>query len=188
MDDDHRGRPVGGTAGAEREDDDVRLAVAGDTEAFERLYRAHVARVYALAVRLVDREWADDLTQEVFIRAWSKLATFRGQARFGTWLHRLAVNLILTRRTSLRSRQGREVAGDDVVGLAAAPRAARPGTRLDLESAVRTLPTRAREVFVLYDVEGYSHEEIANLMNVTVGTSKSQLHRARMLMREYLER
>lgn len=188
MDDDHRGRPVGGTAAADREDDDVRLAVAGDTEAFERLYRAHVGRVYALAVRLVDREWADDLTQEVFIRAWSKLATFRGQARFGTWLHRLAVNLILTRRGTLRSRQSREAGGDDIVGLVASPRAASPGVRLDLESAVRTLPERAREVFVLYDVEGYSHEEIANLMDVTIGTSKSQLHRARMLMRAYLER
>lgn len=188
MDDDHRGRPVGGTAATEGEDDDVRLAVAGDTEAFERLYRAHVGRVYALAVRLVDREWADDLTQEVFFRAWRKLSTFRGQARFGTWLHRLAVNLILTRRGTLRNRQSREAGGDDVVGLAVSPRSASPGIRLDLESAVRTLPKRAREVFVLYDVEGYSHEEIANLMDVTVGTSKSQLHRARMLMREYLER
>lgn len=184
----HHGRPVSGTVAAEQELDDVRRAVAGDTEAFERLYRAHVGRVYALAVRLVDEEWAEDLTQEVFIRAWRKLDSFGGRARFGTWLHRLAVNLILTRRGTLRSRQRRQVGGDDVVGLAAAPRRENPAARLDIEAAVRTLPERAREVFVLYDVEGFSHEEIAGLMQVSVGTSKSQLHRARMLMREYLER
>ena len=179
---------MGGTATVERERDDVQKAVAGDTRAFERLYRAHVGRIYALAVRLVDEEWADDLTQEVFIRAWDKLGTFRGRARFGTWLHRLAVNLILSRRGPLRNRQSRQVGGDDVVGLAAAPKLASPGARLDLEAAVRTLPDRAREVFVLFDVEGYSHEEIAELTGVSVGTSKSQLHRARVLMREYLER
>jgi RNA polymerase sigma-70 factor (ECF subfamily) len=184
----HPGRPVGGTAVAERvqEQDDVRRAVDGDAEAFERLYRSHVGRVYALAVRLVDAERADDLTQEVFIRAWNKLASFRGKARFGTWLHRLAVNLILSRRETLKARDGRRGGGDDVVARAASPRRESPGMRMDLEAAVRSLPQRAREVFVLYDVEGYSHEEIANLMEVSVGTSKSQLHRARMLMREYL--
>jgi len=181
-------RDVGGSSVKDRDLEDVRRATAGDTRAFERLYRAHVARVYALAVRLVDREWADDLTQEVFIRAWDKLPSFRGEAKFGTWLHRLAVNLILTRRETIRGRQAYHVGGDDVVGRASAPRHAPPGTRIDLDAALRTLPDRARQVFVLYDVEGYTHEEIAGLMDVTVGTSKSQLHRARMLMREYLER
>jgi RNA polymerase sigma-70 factor (ECF subfamily) len=179
---------VGGTVTLEREQDDVRNAMAGDARAFERLYRSHVARVYALAVRLVDEDWAEDLTQEVFIRAWDKLSTFGGRARFGTWLHRLAVNLILSRRGTLRNRQNRRAGGDDVVGLQAAPKLANPLVRLDLEAAVRMLPDRAREVFVLYDVEGYSHEEIAELTGVSVGTSKSQLHRARMIMREYLER
>jgi RNA polymerase sigma-70 factor, ECF subfamily len=183
----HPGRPVGGTVVAEKEQDDVRRAMDGDAEAFERLYRAHVGRVYALAVRLVDADRAEDLTQEVFIRAWNKLGTFRGEARFGTWLHRLAVNLILSRRGTMKTRDGRRAGGDDVVALAASPRRETPGMRLDIEAAVRTLPARAREVFVLYDVEGYSHEEIAGLMDVSVGTSKSQLHRARMLMREYLE-
>ena len=187
----HPGRPVGGTVvveqDQERERRDVLKAVEGDAEAFERLYRAHVGRVYALAVRLVDRDRAEDLTQEVFIRAWNKLGTFRGQSRFGTWLHRLAVNFILSRRDTFKFRDSRRAGGDDVVALAASPRREVPGMRLDIEAAMRTLPTRAREVFVLYDVEGYSHEEIAGLMNVTVGTSKSQLHRARMLMREYLE-
>lgn len=189
----HPGRPVGGTVVAEQAQDqererrDVRRAVEGDAEAFERLYRAHVGRVYALAVRLVDRDRAEDLTQEVFIRAWNKLGTFRGQSRFGTWLHRLAVNFILSRRDKFKYRDGRRAGGDEVVALAASPRREVAGMRLDIEAAMRTLPARAREVFVLYDVEGYSHEEIAGLMNVTVGTSKSQLHRARMLMREYLE-
>ncbi|MEX2467979.1 MAG: sigma-70 family RNA polymerase sigma factor [Gemmatimonadota bacterium] len=178
---------MGGTVVAGQEHGDVRRAVDGDGEAFERLYRSHVDRVYALAVRLVDAERAEDLTQEVFIRAWNKLGTFRGQARFGTWLHRLAVNLILSRRGTLRNREKRRGGGEDVVALAASPRRDMPCTRLDLETAVRMLPDRAREVFVLYDVEGYSHEEIANLMKVSIGTSKSQLHRARMLMREYLE-
>jgi len=179
---------VGPTAAAQLDDNDVERAVGGDQAAFERLYRAHVGRVYALAVRLVDEDAADDLTQEVFVRAWTKLGTFRGQARFGTWLHRLAVNLILTRRASLRNRQGRHVAGDDVVDRMPAVRLATPGVALDVEAALRRLPERAREVFVLFDVEGYTHEEIARLMDVTVGTSKSQLHRARMLMRDLLER
>ncbi|MDZ7780186.1 MAG: sigma-70 family RNA polymerase sigma factor [Gemmatimonadota bacterium] len=179
---------MGATAVTEREEDDVRRAVEGDTRAFERLYRAHVGRVYALALRLIGEEWAEDLTQEVFIRAWRKLGTFAGRARFGTWLHRLAVNLIITRRNTLRGRQAKHGGGDEVVALAAEPRPGHPGARLDLEAAMRTLPARAREVFVLYDVEGYTHEEISELMGVSVGTSKSQLHRARMLMREYLER
>lgn len=182
------GRQVGGTLKVDGERDDVRRAVAGDPRAFERLYRSHVGRVYALAVRLVDEEWAEDLTQEVFIRAWDKLSTFGGRARFGTWLHRLAVNLILSRRGTLRNRERRKAGGDDVIGLAAAPKLASPLARLDLEAAVRMLPDRAREVFVLFDVEGYSHEEIAELTGVTVGTSKSQLHRARMMMREFLNR
>lgn len=170
----HTGRPVGGTAAAEQEQHDVRRAVDGDAEAFERLYRTHVGRVYALAVRMVDCERAEDLTQEVFIRAWDKLGTFREKARFGTWLHRLAVNLIISRRTQLKARDGRNGGGDEVIALAANPRRDTPGMRMDLEAAMRALPERAREVFVLYDVEGYSHEEIATLMSVTVGTSKSQ--------------
>lgn len=177
---------MGSRADACLDEDDVRCAAGGDQAAFERLYRAHVGRVYALAVRMVDEEAAEDLTQEVFVRAWTKLRSFRGQSRFGTWLHRLAVNLILTRRATLRARQSRQVGGDEVVsGLPGRP-GAPAGTALDVESALRRLPPRARDVFVLYDVEGYTHEEIAGMMQVSVGTSKSQLHRARLLMREYL--
>jgi RNA polymerase sigma-70 factor (ECF subfamily) len=164
---------------------DAARAAGGDQDAFERLYRGHVGRVYALAVRLAGVGEADDLTQEVFIRAWSKLGTFKGEAQFGTWLHRLAVNHILSRRTVLKKREERH-AGETLLERIFAPRQKTPGTRLDLEAALRMLPRRAREVFVLYDVEGYGHDEIAAALGVSVGTSKSQLHRARMLLREQL--
>jgi RNA polymerase sigma-70 factor (ECF subfamily) len=165
---------------------DVARAAAGDQDAFERLYRGHVGRVYALALRLAGQGEAEDLTQEVFIRAWSKLATFKGESQFGTWLHRLAVNHILSRRAVLKKREERHAFGETLLERVLAPRQKPPGARLDLEAALRMLPRRAREVFVLYDVEGYGHDEIAATLGVSVGTSKSQLHRARMLLREQL--
>ena len=165
---------------------EVQRAAAGDHAAFERLYHDHVGRIYSLAYRMAGEEQAEDMTQEVFIRAWNKLHTFKGQARFGTWLHRLAVNHILSRRATRKRRESRQVSGDGVLSRLAAPLRKTPGRALDIEAALEALPTRAREVFVLYDVEGYSHDEIAEALGVTVGTSKSQLHRARMLMRERL--
>jgi RNA polymerase sigma-70 factor (ECF subfamily) len=165
---------------------DVRRAAQGDQAAFERLYHDHVGRIYALCVRMVDEQSADDLTQEVFIRAWRKLDTFKGQSLFGTWLHRLAVNHVLSRRATQRRRESRHADGDGLLRRATAPTRRSSGDALDLEQAIRRLPRRARDVFVLYDVEGYSHDEIATTLGVSVGTSKSQLHRARMLMREQL--
>jgi len=165
---------------------DAQRAAAGDPQAFERLYRAHVGRIHALARRMVGDDVADDLTQEVFIRAWEKLATFRGEARFGTWLHRLAVNHLLSRRETIRKHEARMAPAEGLLDRVLAPRRRSPGAALDLEGALRKLPEGAREVFVLYDVEGYAHEEIAGLMGITVGTSKSQLHRARLLLRGYL--
>jgi RNA polymerase sigma-70 factor (ECF subfamily) len=172
---------------AERSQDrgDVARAADGDAEAFERLYRATVGRVYALAVRMAGGEAADDLTQEVYLRAWRKLHTFRGDASFSTWLHRLAVNLILSRREASRKREARQVSFDRAVDPVAT-RALSPGVRLDLEAALARLPGGAREVFVLYDVEGYTHVEIAGLLGISPGTSKSQLHRARLLLRRHL--
>ncbi len=165
---------------------DAVLAARGDADAFERLYRATVERIYALARRMAGPRAADDLTQDVYLRAWSKLHTFRGEAAFTTWLHRLAVNLILGRRETLQRREARLLAGDGLLdGLAA--RVALPGFRMDFERAVEHLPPRARTVFVLYDVEGYPHEEIAERLGISVGTSKSQLHRARMLLRSHLD-
>jgi RNA polymerase sigma-70 factor (ECF subfamily) len=130
---------------------------------------------------------ADEVTQDVFVRAWQKLGTFRGEAAFGTWLHRLAVNVILARRETLGTRRKRYLDGDGALETIAARRPG-PEMTLDFESAMARLPDGAREVFVLHDVEGYRHEEIAEMLGLAAGTSKSQLHRARMALRRHLER
>ena len=165
---------------------DVRRAAGGDHEAFERLYRAHVGRVHALVRRMAWDDVADDLTQEVFIRAWQKLGTFRGDSRFGTWLHRLAVNHVLSRRQTLRRQEERRVSGEGILDRIAAKTRRSEALAMDFDAALGKLPERAKQVLVLYDVEGFGHEEIAGMMEISVGTSKSQLHRARMLMREHL--
>lgn len=170
---------------------DVSHAVAGDRKAFERLYRAHVNRVFALCVRMTgDRAHAEELTQDVFVRAWQKLSLFRGESAFTTWLHRLTVNVVLNARKAEGRQRRRFGAGTDDEGedyQMAAPRA-QPGIAIDLEAAIALLPPGARRVFVLHDVEGYKHEEIAGMLDITSGGSKAQLHRARMLLREALNR
>jgi RNA polymerase sigma factor (sigma-70 family) len=170
-------------AAAERAD--VSAAAAGDAAAFERLYRRHGGRIYSLAVRMLGEADAEDATQEAFIRAWRGLARFRGDAAFGTWLHRLAVNHFLGFRQSAARRRSR-FTGEVEVADAPAPRPARPDIRMDMAAAVERLPEGARRIFVLHDVEGYTHEEIAGLLDLSPGTSKSQLHRARMALRAYL--
>jgi RNA polymerase sigma-70 factor (ECF subfamily) len=166
---------------------DATLAASGDASAFERLYRSHVARVYALVRRMLSDDDADEVAQDVFVRAWQKLGTFRGEAAFGTWLHRLAVNVILARRETLGTRRKRYLEGDLVLDTIPS-RKPGPETTLDFEAAMERLPDGAREVFVLHDVEGYRHEEIAQMLGLATGTSKSQLHRARMALRQHLER
>ncbi|MGH7573179.1 MAG: RNA polymerase sigma factor [Gemmatimonadota bacterium] len=166
-------------------ENDIRLAAAGDTRAYERLYREHVARVHGLARRMIGPEEADDLTQEVFVRAWEKLDTFRGDAAFGTWLHRVAINLLLTRARS-RKRHGAWIVEDEEAVEWASVEPPPQEDSMDLEAALERLPEGARRVFVLHDVEGYRHEEIAEMLDLAVGTSKSQLHRARMLLRQHL--
>ena len=168
---------------------DAALAAAGDRGAFERLYRAHVGQVYSLCARMVaDRALAEELTQDVFVRAWEKLALFRGEAAFGTWLHRVAVNVVLNRRRVDGTRRARFEDTDEDGDFAHAARTSQPGDRMDLEAAIATLPPGARRVFVLHDVEGYTHEEIAAQLGITSGGSKAQLHRARTLLREALNR
>jgi RNA polymerase sigma-70 factor (ECF subfamily) len=170
---------------ADLDGEDVRLAAAGDHAAFERLYRRHVARVNSLARWLLDPGEADDAVQEIFIRVWQKLHTFAGQSAFGTWLHRVAVNFLIRRRQNLGTARRRQSSDEEPLrAAAAAPE--RPDLRVALERAVDRLPAGAREVFVLHDVEGYKHEEIAELLAVDPGTSRSQLHRARMLLRQQL--
>jgi RNA polymerase sigma-70 factor (ECF subfamily) len=173
---------------AQTEKADVRRAALGDHDAFERLYRSHVGRVYSLAVRMTGPEQAEDLVQEIFLRAWSKLDTFRGEAHFGTWLYRLGVNHIIRRRSTWKRRESVRASWTGVLDTVAAPRKRASAEALDLERALERLPDRARQVFLLYDVEGWSHQDVARALGVTVGTSKSQLHRARMLMREELNR
>jgi RNA polymerase sigma-70 factor (ECF subfamily) len=165
---------------------DAALAAAGDAGAFERIYRRHMPRIYSLALRMAGPEEAEELTQEIFIRAWQKLGSFKGKAAFGTWLFRLGVNLILSRRASIQKQRSRQQHGDDIL-LDAPARPAKLDAGMDLEAAIQTLPRGAREVFVLHDAEGYKHEEIAGMLSITVGTSKSQLHRARMMLRSALK-
>jgi RNA polymerase sigma-70 factor (ECF subfamily) len=128
---------------------------------------------------------ADDLTQDIFLRAWTRLHTFRGESAFSTWLHRLAVNVIIERLRSPLAKV-RWVDEDDASAARQSSRTESPGTRLDLEAALEGLPPGARGVFVLHDIEGHTHQEIAALLGVTAGTSKAQLHRARMLLRRSL--
>ena len=127
------------------------------------------------------------MTQDVFIRAWQKLSTFRGESAFGTWLHRLAVNVVLARRKSVGIERGRFIAKDEPLEQATGKRET-PELSLDFEEALGQLPEGARQVFVLHDVEGYRHEEIARMLGIVPGTSKSQLHHARMALRRHLER
>jgi len=162
-------------------------AKAGDSECFELLYGMHKRRVYSLCLRMVgNTAEAEDLTQEAFLQLYRKIATFRGESAFSTWLHRLAVNVVLERRRTFAIQ--RERIADDPAALdyvTVAP--ARADLTVDFENALEQLPAGAREIFVLHDVEGYKHREIAGMLEITSGTSKRQLHRARMLMRKHLQ-
>jgi len=174
-------------------DSDVARAAAGDRGAFERVYRQHANRVFSLCARMVsDRARAEELTQDVFVRAWEKLHLFRGESSFATWLHRLTVNVVLNARKVEGRQRSRYEENDDEIGMDALPGVVGmplpPGDMLDLEEAITRLPPGARRVFVLHDVEGYKHEEIAEMLGVTSGATKAQLHRARFLLREALNR
>ncbi len=167
----------------------IRRAQAGDASAFEQLYRDNVNRVYALSLRMcADPVDADDLTQDVFVRAWRKLSTFRGDSAFSTWLHRLAVNVIIQSMRSRKRRLDRVMPVDDPAAFDTGREDAPVEPIADLERALRTLPPGARLVYLLHDVEGYRHEEIAEVTGTAVGTSKAQLHRARKLLRKVMER
>jgi RNA polymerase sigma-70 factor (ECF subfamily) len=170
----------------------------GDMEAFESLYREHSGRVHALCLRMSgNATLAADLTQEAFIRAWEKLGSFRGESRFSSWLHRLTVNVVLGERRARGRREARVVDDGELAekrsetGIGVARIAARtpePGRRADLEQAIAGLPREARRILVMHDVEGYRHQEISEMTGRSLGTCKSQLHRARKLLRERLGR
>ena len=164
----------------------IRRAKRSDAQAFEALYRLHVGKVYGLCLRMTGNvSEAEDCTQEAFIQAWNKMARFRGDSAFSTWLHRIAVNAVLGRiRKSTRERD-RIAAVADVEPARGAT--GDTGELRDLAEAIDRLPERARHIFVLNAVYGYSHEEAAGMLGIAAGTSKAQLHRARRLLMQQLE-
>ncbi len=178
------------------EADALRLAQQGDAAAFERIYELHRRRVYSLCLRMVSNTTeAEDLTQEAFLQLFRKIGTFRGESAFSTWLHRLAVNVVLMRlrKKTLPATSLDETADADDSGEgprrdfgAADLRLTGAVDRMNLQRAIETLPQGYRAVFVLHDVQGYEHNEIADIMGCSVGNSKSQLHKARMRLRELL--
>ena len=171
------------------ETDLVREAQAGSADAFERLYRKHGRRVYAVCLRMVsDPGRAEELMQDAFVRAWSAIGSFQHRSAFGTWLHRLTVNVVLSDLRAEKLRSSRELLPGELDEFEREVGGAMPETRVDLERAIAALPSGAKEVLILHDIEGYRYREIAELIGVAEGTVKSQLSRARRLVREALER
>ena len=166
----------------------IRRAKAADARSFEALYRRHVDRVYGLCLRMTGNVGeAEDCTQEAFIQAWKKLGKFRGDSAFSTWLHRIAVNAVLGRIRKAKREQDRiRVVAEQAE--ASPVTVADTGELRDLAEAIDRLPQGARHVFVLNAVYGYSHEEASNMLGIAVGTSKAQLHRARRMLAEQLEK
>jgi RNA polymerase sigma-70 factor, ECF subfamily len=161
---------------------------AGDGAAERALYDAHVDRVYRLAYRLTgDDELAREFTQDTFVRAFERLASFRGEAKLSTWLHAIATSVVLNGLRRLKRWRGRETDLDDAVAVAGGPREAEPDLKRRLAQAIDALPQGYRTVFVMHDVEGYTHEEIGAALGVETGTSKAQLSRARAKLREALQ-
>ena len=167
----------------------VGRAREGDRAAFERLYRDSVGRVYALCLRMSgDAARAEELTQDVFVKAWRKLGSFRGDSAFSSWLHRIAVNVVYQEGRTEKRRRARIIPAEEAAAVDAPGVPVSPGARVDLERAIGGLPPGARSAFVLHDIEGYTHKEIAEMVGSAEGTVKAQLHRARKLLREALAR
>jgi RNA polymerase sigma-70 factor (ECF subfamily) len=175
----------------------IRLAQQGDAGAFEWIYRLHSRRVYALCLRMVgNTAEAEDLTQDAFLQLFRKIGTFRGESAFSTWMHRLAVNVVLMKlrkktlpATSLEESTDPEDESSGPRREIGAPDLLLTGSidRVHLERAIEQLPPGYKQVFVLHDVQGFEHNEIARLMECSIGNSKSQLHKARMRLRELLQ-
>lgn len=167
----------------------VSAARKGDMKAFERLYRMHSGRVFGLCLRMTRRhDVAEDCAQLTFVRAWRNLNAFEGRSAFGTWLHRIAVNEVLshTRNHGTRIESDDDAVADAVDGPQVGANEIDAGEVMDVERALATLPEGSRHVVVLQAVYGYSHEEVADMLGVAVGTCKAQLHRGRRLLRERL--
>jgi RNA polymerase sigma-70 factor (ECF subfamily) len=164
-------------------------AVAGDEGAFEAIYRANARRVFGVCLRMGGtRERATELTQDVFVHVWQRLGSWRGESALSSWIYRVAVNLVLSNVRGESRRLTHEMSEDDAGYGLAENREPSPGNRMDLERAISGLPAGARTVFVLHDVEGYQHAEIARMTGTAEGTCRAQLHRARRLLMEALNR
>ncbi len=169
----------------------ARLAAEGDMQAFEELFRLHRRLVYSLSLRMTqDVAEAEDITQEVFVLLMRKVGGFRGEANFTTWLHRLTVNQVLMRFRKNKSRREDALEDEDLQPhesvRPSGPKATQLIDRITLESALAKLPPGYRAAFILHDIEGYEHEEVARILGCAVGTSKSQLHKARTKLRKLL--
>jgi RNA polymerase sigma-70 factor, ECF subfamily len=167
-------------------DDVVRRAQRGDVDAFESLYRRHAPPVYALCRRMAgDDDEARELTQDVFVRAWERLASFRAQSAFATWLHRLAVNTVLEHFRGAKRDDARF--NDEDVDLLGSSFESQANAQIDLDAALARVPLGARVAFVLHDIEGYSHDEIAELTGSAPGTARAQAWRARRALLKLLD-
>lgn len=167
----------------------IRNAVRGDARAEKALFDAHVERIWRLVYRMTgDETLAEDLVQDAFVRAFDRLDTFRGDASFGTWIHTIAVSVTLNGLRQRKRRRDHETEHEDMSTLPAAAPADHPGLRRDLDRAVAVLDDPHRLVFVMHDLEGYTHEEIAAAMGTPVGTAKARLSRARARMRTWFEK
>lgn len=167
----------------------IRQASAGNSYAFRELYDNNVNRVYALCLRVSqDPDTADELTQEVFIKAWEKLASFQFESKFSSWLHTIAVNQFLMMKRSEKRLSERVSELTHLLDNEQSRQLSKHyhDARIDIEQALEKLPEQARTAFVLHDIEGYKHHEISGIMNIEVGTSKAHLHRARKMLREEL--
>jgi RNA polymerase sigma-70 factor (ECF subfamily) len=165
----------------------VRRAARGEVGAYEQLYREHAGRVFGLCLRMTrDRDEAEELVQDIFVKVWEKLGSFHGRSAFSTWLHRVAVNTVIEKLRSQSRWRERHDAAADPAAAADSAFANLAGADIDLERAISRLPVQARMIFVLHDVEGNKHREIAELTGLAVGTCKAHLHRARQLLREIL--
>jgi RNA polymerase sigma-70 factor (ECF subfamily) len=178
------------TSGNESSRDLISRAQNGDVDAFELIYNEHSGRVYALCLRLMagDQAAATDLMQDAFVRAWRNIAKFRGESAFSSWLHRLTVNAMLENARTTKRRVARVLPMEDTSQIGAFAPGDSPELKIDLERAIARLPEGARTAFVLHDIEGYQHQEIAQQLGIAVGTVKAQVHRAHKLLIQALNR
>jgi len=170
------------------EEELIMQAKAGSHAAFEALYRMHLGHVYGICMRiLTDRSKAEEMTQKIFIHAWMKLQSFRGESRFSSWLYRLSVNMILDQLKLVGWKNDSEIRNEQTKFTGALSFEPSHNLRLDLNNAIDSLPRQARIIFVMHDIAGYTHEEIAEAMKLSPGTCKAQLSRARKILREVLK-